>query len=202
LSPSIVSIFPTAVLSSDLGRNFTDLELSYFEDIGKNLNSNKSNLSSNDSYILENKSMSFLKEFFETQIQYYLDNIVKAQDSMKLRITQSWINHNNQGQGHHRHYHCNSYLSGVFYIKTNEDDKIHFYNREYSIELPPPTEWNIWNSTSWWLEAKQYRLYIFPSTLQHGVETVTGKDTRISLSFNTFPVGRIGDPKSFTELVL
>jgi hypothetical protein len=32
------------------------------------------------------------------------------------------------------------------------------------------------------------------------VQTVQGEDTRISLSFNTFPVGYVGDEKSLTGL--
>jgi hypothetical protein len=32
------------------------------------------------------------------------------------------------------------------------------------------------------------------------VETVKGEDTRISLSFNTFPVGQIGDAEMLTQL--
>jgi hypothetical protein len=34
------------------------------------------------------------------------------------------------------------------------------------------------------------------------VQTVTGDDTRISLAFNTFPVGYVGDEQSLTGLHL
>lgn len=34
------------------------------------------------------------------------------------------------------------------------------------------------------------------------VETVTGDDTRISLAFNTFPVGNVGDELNLTGLNL
>jgi hypothetical protein len=35
-------------------------------------------------------------------------------------------------------------------------------------------------------------LLLFPSSLMHMVDNTVSKDTRISLSFNTFPVGTIG----------
>jgi hypothetical protein len=52
------------------------------------------------------------------------------------------------------------------------------------------------------MEAQRGRLFIFPSSLSHVVETVQGKDTRISLSFNTFPVGIWGDDEELTGVHL
>jgi hypothetical protein len=66
----------------------------------------------------------------------------------------------------------------------------------------PPQEWNLWNSESWWFEVGTGDLVLFPSSLTHMVETVQGTDTRISLSFNTFPVGNIGEEVSLTGLKL
>ena len=43
-------------------------------------------------------------------------------------------------------------------------------------------------------------LVLFPSSLTHMVETVQGEATRISLSFNTFPVGSIGEGVDLTGL--
>ena len=45
-------------------------------------------------------------------------------------------------------------------------------------------------------------LILFPSRLTHMVETVKGEDTRISLSFNTFPVGLVGEEMDLTGLKL
>jgi hypothetical protein len=42
---------------------------------------------------------------------------------------------------------------------------------------------------------------LFPSSLTHMVETVQGDD-RVSLAFNTFPAGYVGDESSLTELHL
>lgn len=64
----------------------------------------------------------------------------------------------------------------------------------------PPSEWNVWNSESWWFEVGTGDLVLFPSHLQHMVETVQGEQTRISLSFNTFPVGLVGEEVDLTGL--
>jgi hypothetical protein len=42
---------------------------------------------------------------------------------------------------------------------------------------------------------------LFPSSLTHMVETVQG-DERVSLAFNTFPVGYVGEEESLTALHL
>ena len=43
-------------------------------------------------------------------------------------------------------------------------------------------------------------MVLFPSSLTHMVETVQGDQQRISLSFNTFPVGSVGDEMNLTGL--
>ena len=43
---------------------------------------------------------------------------------------------------------------------------------------------------------------MFPSSTIHQVETKQGKNTRISLAFNTFYKGTIGSNAALTELIL
>jgi hypothetical protein len=43
---------------------------------------------------------------------------------------------------------------------------------------------------------------IFPSSLTHSVAPVEADDTRISLAFNTFPVGYMGQEENLTALHL
>jgi hypothetical protein len=45
-------------------------------------------------------------------------------------------------------------------------------------------------------------LILFPSSLTHMVPTIQGEQTRISLSFNTFPVGTVGEEMDLTGLKL
>jgi len=94
-------------------------------------------------------------------------------------------------------------ISGVFYPQADkETDRIYFYKDTYDQLQTPTSDWHEFNSNSWWMPAFTGRLFIFPSKLTHMVETVEGKRTRISLSFNTFPVGDWGDGESLTGLQL
>ena len=56
------------------------------------------------------------------------------------------------------------------------------------------------SSESWWFEVGAGDLMIFPSHLTHMVESV--QQERVSLSFNTFPVGYVGEEESLTALHL
>ena len=74
--------------------------------------------------------------------------------------------------------------------------KLHLYNSNNKVRTN-----NVYNSDSWWFEVGAGDLMLFPSSLTHMVETVQGED-RVSLAFNTFPVGYVGDESSLTALHL
>ena len=91
----------------------------------------------------------------------------------------------------------------MFYIQAaKETDKIHFFKDGFQQLRIIPQDFNLYNSESWWLAAATGTLYLFPSSLTHMVEQVKGEDTRISLSFNTFPKGTIGAEEGLTSLKL
>lgn len=200
----VFDLFPTAVLASNLGREFTKFEQKIFDDISKNTTQNTGNLSSADNYILKRKGLETLHDEMLEAVNFYLRSVVSATNDLNVYITQSWTNYTRPGQYHHKHSHPNSYLSGVLYFDADEEnDKIYFYSRESqsSIEVRK-TEWNRYNSPSWWLPARTGRLYIFPSTLTHMVESKQGDNLRVSLAFNTFLKGKIGTNGELTELIL
>ena len=202
IESNIISLFPTAILGATLDREFTNDELNFFEIVKNNTITNIGNTRSADTCVLNNTELAGLKSFFESQIHVYQDTIVKPKDGTSIYITQSWINYNNPGDYHHKHKHPNSYISGVFYIDTTINDRI-FFDRDQFTQLEiGSVEYNPWNSHKWWLPATQYQLYLFPSSLTHYVEKNLGTQTRISLSFNTFVSGNLGDQNILTELTL
>ncbi len=70
-------------------------------------------------------------------------------------------------------------------------------------QIKLPTEnFNLFNSESWWFEVATGDLMLFPSSLTHMVETVKSDKTRISISFNTFPKGYVGEDLDLTGLHL
>lgn len=196
---NLIPVFPTAVAKFELGRNFTAEELAFVN--SQPTYKNMGNTTSDDTYVLAQEAMADLKKFIEASVAEYLLAIHEPQEGVSLRLTQSWINYTKPGEYHHKHEHPNSLVSGVFYINANrEHDKIYFYKNEYQQIVLPVKNYNLFNSISWWIPVNTGELILFPSSLTHMVETVKGDDTRISLSFNTFPVGNIGEDKSLTAL--
>jgi hypothetical protein len=91
----------------------------------------------------------------------------------------------------------------VLYINANEDeDKIKFHADGYKQVKLDTDNYDVYNSNSWWFKVKTGGIVLFPSSLTHNVESVTSKDTRVSLAFNTFLTGILGDNKALTELKL
>ena len=163
---------------------------------------NMGNTTSDERYVLRHDTMANLREFVENSVAEYLKSIYAPKNEVSMRLTQSWLNYTKPGQFHHKHAHPNSFISGVLYMKAaRQRDRIYFYKDGYKQISLPTDNYNLYNSESWWFEVGTGDLLLFPSSLTHMVETVQ-EDERISLSFNTFPVGYVGDESSLTALHL
>lgn len=164
---------------------------------------NEGNRSSQNNYLLKDKKLLNLRQFIEKSLHEYFMATYCPKNDAHLKITQSWLNWTKPGQFHHKHAHPNSLISGCFYVNAHKDtDKIFFYRDGYQRIKFPPIEWNPYNSESWWYSVGSGDLIFFPSSLTHMVQPVEGEDTRISLAFNTFPIGVIGDENELTALQL
>ena len=166
---------------------------------------NAGNTRSNNSDIFNGK-LKKIKQFCEQQLNIYVKEVIVPKEELDFYITQSWLNITKLGEFHHKHSHQNSIISGVFYISTEEDDKITFTDPNAKLkELIKfePKEFNIWNSGSWFFPSVTNELMLFPSWLDHQV-VVNEKATtdRISLSFNTFVKGTLGEELDLTKLIL
>jgi uncharacterized protein (TIGR02466 family) len=201
IESTITGIFPTPIYISKLNRKLTIKELSFIDKSKLDVYKNDGNTTSNDNYILNHKTFKNLKEDLDLKIKDYFEKIISPTDAITPYITQSWLNFTETSQYHHKHAHPNSLVSGVFYINCDEQfDKIKFFNETYKTIKPDVKEWNIWNAESWWFTVKTGDIILFPSSLTHMVETKEGNNTRISLAFNVFIKGMIGNNKQLTEL--
>ena len=197
----IENLFPTPIGFFKYEEGLTESQIKFLTD--QEQRPNDGNTSSVDKYILKQKKVASLTTFIEKCAHEYLMATICPKNDVRLRITQSWINWTKPGQYHHKHAHPNSLISGCFYVNANKDsDKIFFYKDGYRRIKFPPVEWNTYNSESWWYPVGTGDLVFFPSELTHMVQTVGGEDTRISLAFNTFPVGHVGDEDELTALYL
>ena len=199
----IEHLFPNPVYFSKLERALTKEELKTINEYKKKTYKNAGNTTSSDTYVLENKTLKNLKKDLNKMVIDYFNKIVCTDNSIVPYITQSWLNYTKNKQFHHAHLHNNSYISGVFYINADKKvDKIKFYKDNNSLFKLKTTKFNIFNSDSWWYSIKTGDVILFPSSLRHGVNKKEGKNIRISLSFNVFLKGTIGDKHELTELVI
>ncbi len=204
MEANINGIFPTPIYISKLDRKLTPLELKFVDKNKKDFYKNDGNITSNNNYILNEKTFANIKKELDLRVQDYFDKIISPANNITPYITQSWLNYTETNQFHHKHEHPNSLVSGVFYINCHKElDKIKFFKKDiYQTIKPEIKNWNLWNSETWWFSVKTGDIILFPSSLTHMVETKEGDNTRISLAFNVFIKGTVGNNKNLTELIL
>ena len=147
-----------------------------------------------------------MKNWIQSCIDDYFNTIICSSDDFEPYVTISWLNYAEEKQYHHKHDHSNSIISGVLYIDADEmTDNITFHKNIYNsspyIKIEP-SQYNLYNSENWSVSVQKQKLILFPSTLTHSVSNLTSNKTRISLSFNVFVKGVVGDviDKTFLEL--
>jgi uncharacterized protein (TIGR02466 family) len=155
-----------------------------------------------NSFVLNAPIMSDLKSKITSELQYYADNIMCVTDDVKLQITQSWFNYNDTDSSHHTHMHDNSIISGVIYFTETPSDIVFF--RTYptnTIKLIPNVKKSTkFNCDTVKLKISKFDMILFPSSAVHGVDKNISSNTRISLSFNTFYSGILGQVEDMTYL--
>lgn len=163
---------------------------------------NHSNQTSEYFYVLNYPHFKELKNFFLKSLHEFYNEIYCPDEPIELYITQSWINYTTNGGSHHRHLHQNSLISGVFYIETSTDDYIQFHKAIIPQFYTWPTHWNKFNCEIENYEAEKNCLLLFPSMLQHEVPRLNRDGNRISLSFNSFIKGNLGNKGNLNHLEL
>lgn len=149
--------------------------------------------------VLDLEEFKFAKELVDHAIRVYTQEIM-AWNSPDLTffVTQSWVNKNPKGSGHHEHFHLNSVFSGVLYLQTVDNDCISFVNNVKPFFKFYPSESNMWNSERFNVQAKDNRVVIFPAGMLHSVPPHNSDKNRISLAFNVFVKGKIGSKENLT----
>ena len=166
------------------------------------------NLQSKDVFVF-NSMFPKLKEEILIHINNYIKNVHDPDADFKCKITQSWLNFYSQHRPSlHEHDHPNSFLSGVYYLKTKQEDLIIFRDHKciekygFQFEVKQSTNFNQQNVV---VTVEEGILLLWPSTVKHYVPQMneigsSHKIDRISLSFNTFLTGHLGLPDNLTFL--
>jgi len=204
----LMQLFPTPLLICPYPINY-DKELEWIKntecrkenkggDVGSVIHYNRQ---SEDTFVLDRPELANIRAFIEAKLHEYVTKIFASTD--KLVITQSWLNKNKKGESHHEHVHPNSMVSGVWYPQIHEKmPPIQFRSRNQRDVSLQTNQYNTFNSATFLLPMKKGELILFPSNLSHSVPANIGEEERISLSFNTWPKGNMGDIQSLTYLPL
>lgn len=201
----IIDIFPTNVALSqrewspqfDVEEQHA-LHLADTDQVKINGNGNGISL---DTYILEKEPFTNLKDWVQTQVDDYFEKTFSPSDDVSLFITQSWLNYAQKDQFHSTHYHRNCVIAGVYYVNASSDDKLTF-NRPsnmFDIFHIPYRETTPYNSNIFHLGVRTGTLLLFPGYLFHEVSPILQPHhTRISLAFNTWIQGSVGEEQNTT----
>ena len=200
----IDNFFPIPISEVKLFRNVNKSEIDFINNQRKYVAQNTGNFSSLDTCILNTPELKEVKEMLTLLVNDYFKTVFDNGPETELYITNSWVNWTYNGGYHHTHKHTNSLVSGVLYIQTSQDDEIDFINPNKflgNINIKP-IQTTPWTKESWSYNAIENNVLLFPSTLEHGVNERphTSYGTRISLSFNTWFKGRIGDTRACNGL--
>ena len=196
----IQSLFPTGIYVDKLDFKLNKKQLKYAKTCERKQNT--FNLSSSNSYVLDLDMFKNLKKKIEEKVAHYLLGVDSAPHDINFFITQSWFNYTKEKQSHHEHEHPNSYLSGAYYIDADKKlDSIMFINKRYTGQISlPATKYNDYNSKSYKLPVSTGDIVLFPSSATHKVNTKKGKNERLSLAFNVFIKGDLGDETELWKL--
>lgn len=154
--------------------------------------------------ILDKSELKFLRTIIEQNYNTLFYDILGFNKEIEFRIATSWVVKLEPQDFGHKHYHCNSFFSGVLYLEVDETTSpIVFYKNGSNInEMGDPViieipfnedfHYNEFNSPSWKYQPKKGDLILFPSNLAHMMPENSSNITRYSLAFNIFPYGILG----------
>ena len=204
----LLQLFPTPVMicpyPTDYSKELTWIRNAETRKENKgdaNVGNTHYNRQSEDTFVLDKPELINIRAFIEAKLHKFVTEIMASTD--KLVITQSWLNKNKKGESHHEHVHPNSMVSGVWYPQIHEQlPPIQFRCRTQRDVSLQTEKYNTFNSATFMLPMKCGELILFPSNLQHSVPVNHSDEERISLSFNSWPKGNMGDERSLTYLPL
>jgi uncharacterized protein (TIGR02466 family) len=192
----IVPLFSTPLYISHI--NLLDNEINFIK------NTNYLRVELNNGYmsknknILKNKSLKNLNKQIIEHLNFYKKEIFDISNNINVFVKHSWSMKHIKGDRSEKHFHENSLISGIIYVKTPEKSGNIIFHKKNSIinDISPLiklnfNKFNLFNSGAWNLDVKENMIVLFPSYLDHSTEVNESNDERYCLSFDTFLKGKI-----------
>ena len=154
-------------------------------------------ISNNEQYLEGNKK---LKKVIDEQIENYIRKYLRLKKTVYLKHQSSWLTVHEKGDHAQKHYHSNSWLSGVYYpIVNSMSGNLVVVNRppygwcdgfmypESEIE-----EFNSINGIAAKFQLNPGDLLLFPSHVDHESERSISEVDRVCIAFNYTLHGKWG----------
>ncbi len=163
---------------------------------------NVGNWMSSDDRVLDQRELATLRRFIDEQVMVYKRDLLRLKDQNEIYVTQSWVNRSDPGQHHPKHKHPNSIISGVLFLDgVPGQSALRFHRAQELLSLDFEfAELTDFNASCREFEPERGMLILFPSLLEHDVETNRTDVPRRSLSFNTYVRGTVGGKRQLTEV--
>jgi uncharacterized protein (TIGR02466 family) len=182
-----------------------------FEWLDKCKNSNyqrmhtKNGFISEDRYILN--ELPELKKEIENHCKLFTEKYMGTTNKVEFYLQNSWFLKHVKNDWGQIHYHSNSLLSGVYYLKTPPNSgNINFHKNCLHMNMFPPSI-RMENDIRNHFTAEQYSLtpeegliIIFPAQLEHSIGTNKSEGDRYSVAFNFYLRGTLGKEEYILEI--
>ncbi|MDE2148706.1 MAG: hypothetical protein KGJ55_02490 [Gammaproteobacteria bacterium] len=162
--------------------------LEFFPNLGSGTES-----TSQDRNVLREQRFGPIAAFLEDCVQDYLDNVYCYRYE-RFEIVHAWVNRAPEGGYQRMHYHGNSVVSGVYYLKADAKLSAPLIFDKPELNTQPyiaiaTREQTIFTANRIAYPSATGLAYLFPSQLRHGYEMPTKGGQRISLAFNVMLTG-------------
>ena len=145
-------------------------------------------------------------KFFADLIILTSERIIEQLDYKveDITITDMWANVLKDTEHHPMHTHSNNFLSGTYYLQSDQKASIVFHDPRPAADVivPRKKETTLNNSSLLSYASKQNRAVIFPSWLPHWVQQNKSKTKRISIAWNIQIKGQVGEHHEFQSATI
>lgn len=207
---SEIPVLATPLYEFNVPKKLQEKILKQVEEINWESMSNRDNLQHYGKSITGDNSW-HNKEQYKYIVDYIEDCLLQIKETREMNLIEKisvcllWVNKSEHGQWHHAHTHPWSLLSGILYLKGTTGRTWFSRSSEYKDTMC----FNIYNPHEKKHDDLIYKhtpkpgtLIIFPSNLCHSVDNTAPDEERITLSFNSFPTGTVGDIMNLAGLQL
>ena len=201
----IDAVFATPVYKSDNLYKLTNEQLDYLKTL-EMIKNKGGNFLTTRKDIMNDESMKDFKHWCLLNVRAFAKQL-GASERTSFYITQSWMNRNPPHSYHHTHMHPNSIFSCIYYVEGDKcptyfyryDDRTSFGNFAFYENNKGS---NAFTATKAGVMNEVGRLVIFPSSMVHDVDNNESDKDRVTISFNTFIRGEMGEPENSNHLII